>query len=53
MTMKTFAAAALAGLLASGPALADLVIPDLSYRTGPYAAGVRRSRMAIRTISIC
>ncbi len=39
MTMKTFAAAALAGLLASGPALADLVIPDLSYRTGPYAAG--------------
>ncbi len=39
MKMKTFAAAALAGLLASGPALADLVIPDLSYRTGPYAAG--------------
>ncbi len=39
MKMKTFAAAALAGLLASGPALAELVIPDLSYRTGPYAAG--------------
>ena len=39
MKMKTFAAAALAGLMATGPALADLVIPDLSYRTGPYAAG--------------
>ena len=32
-------AAAVAGTLAAGPALADLVIPDLSYRTGPYAAG--------------
>ncbi|SEW40723.1 amino acid/amide ABC transporter substrate-binding protein, HAAT family [Cognatiyoonia koreensis] len=39
MKMKTLAAAALAGVLASGPALAELVIPDLSYRTGPYAAG--------------
>ena len=39
MKMKTLAAAALAGTLATGPALADLVIPDLSYRTGPYAAG--------------
>ncbi|XDA98050.1 ABC transporter substrate-binding protein [Sulfitobacter sp. LCG007] len=29
---------ALGALLATGPALADLVIPDLSYRTGPYAA---------------
>ena len=29
---------AMAALLA-GPAVADLVIPDLSYRTGPYAAG--------------
>ncbi|NBD28817.1 MAG: ABC transporter substrate-binding protein [Alphaproteobacteria bacterium] len=39
--MKTtkLAALALAGALASGPALAELVIPDLSYRTGPYAAG--------------
>ena len=39
MKMKTFAAAALAGLLPPGPPLAQLVIPDLSYRTGPYAAG--------------
>ena len=38
MKMKTFAGAALAGLLATGPALAELVLPDLSYRTGPYAA---------------
>ena len=30
--------AAICALLA-GPATADLVIPDLSYRTGPYAAG--------------
>ena len=29
---------ALAGVLAAGPALADLVFPSLSYRTGPYAA---------------
>ena len=35
---KTTMCAALAALLA-GPAAADLVIPDLSYRTGPYAAG--------------
>ena len=34
----TIMGAAMAALLA-GPALADLVIPDLSYRTGPYAAG--------------
>ncbi len=39
MKMKTLAAMALAGTLAAGPALAELVIPDLSYRTGPYAAG--------------
>ena len=39
MTMKTLAAMALAGAMAAGPALAELVIPDLSYRTGPYAAG--------------
>ncbi len=39
MKMKTLAAAALAGALATGPAMADLVIPDLSYRTGPFAAG--------------
>ncbi|GFE66336.1 ABC transporter substrate-binding protein [Litoreibacter roseus] len=34
LTTLTFAAA-----VAASPALADLVIPDLSYRTGPYAAG--------------
>jgi len=30
---------AAAGAAAATPALADLVFPDLSYRTGPYAAG--------------
>ena len=30
---------ALATAMAAGPALADLVIPDLHYRTGPFAAG--------------
>ena len=39
MTMKTIGAAVLAAALTAGPAAADLVIPDLSYRTGPYAAG--------------
>ncbi|TCP61671.1 amino acid/amide ABC transporter substrate-binding protein (HAAT family) [Rhodovulum bhavnagarense] len=33
------ASVALGALLAASPALADLVFPDLSYRTGPYAAG--------------
>lgn len=32
-------ATALVALLAAGPAMADLVFPSLSYRTGPYAAG--------------
>ncbi|MDO5648456.1 ABC transporter substrate-binding protein [Paracoccus sp. (in: a-proteobacteria)] len=27
-----------AGLMAAAPALADLVVPNLSYRTGPYGA---------------
>ncbi|MBO9434488.1 ABC transporter substrate-binding protein [Ruegeria sp. R13_0] len=36
---KTLATMALGALMAAGPAMADLVIPDLSYRTGPYAAG--------------
>ncbi|WP_050930690.1 ABC transporter substrate-binding protein [Aestuariivita boseongensis] len=31
--------AALAALMAAGPAMADLVFPSLSYRTGPYASG--------------
>lgn len=39
MKYNKMAAAALACSLAAGPAAADLVIPDLSYRTGPYAAG--------------
>ncbi|SLN43748.1 hypothetical protein PSA7680_02212 [Pseudoruegeria aquimaris] len=30
---------ALTGLMAAAPAMADLVFPSLSYRTGPYAAG--------------
>ena len=37
---KTFAALAVAALMAGAvPASADLMIPNLSYRTGPYAAG--------------
>ena len=30
---------ALTALMAAGPAMADLVFPSLSYRTGPYASG--------------
>ena len=38
--MKTkLATLALAAAVAASPAAADLVFPDLSYRTGPYAAG--------------
>jgi len=37
--MKKLATMALATAMAAGPALADLVIPDLHYRTGPFAAG--------------
>ncbi len=37
--MKKLATIAVAGAMAASPALADLVFPDLSYRTGPYAAG--------------
>jgi branched-chain amino acid transport system substrate-binding protein len=32
-------ALALGAMMATGPAMAELVFPDLSYRTGPYAAG--------------
>ena len=39
MKMKQLAAMALTATLAAGVASAELVIPDLSYRTGPYAAG--------------
>ncbi|WP_271950686.1 ABC transporter substrate-binding protein [Ruegeria faecimaris] len=38
--MKTkLATLALGAMMAAGPAMADLVFPSLSYRTGPYAAG--------------
>ncbi len=30
---------ALSALMAAGPAMAELVIPSMSYRTGPFAAG--------------
>ena len=38
MKLTKLAALAIAGTLAAGPVLADLVFPSLSYRTGPYAA---------------
>ena len=38
MKSRKLAALAVAATLASGSALADLVFPSLSYRTGPYAA---------------
>ena len=37
--MKKLGIATIAALMAAGPALADLVFPSLSYRTGPFAAG--------------
>lgn len=37
--MKKLALIALASTICAGPVMADLVIPDLHYRTGPYAAG--------------
>ncbi len=39
MNVKHIAGIALAGMMAAAPALADLVIPSVGYRTGPYAAG--------------
>lgn len=39
MKLTKLAALAIGAAVAAGPALAELVIPDLSYRTGPYAAG--------------
>ncbi|MEP3881855.1 MAG: ABC transporter substrate-binding protein [Lentilitoribacter sp.] len=39
MKMKSLIALALSSAFIATPAAADLVIPDLSYRTGPYAAG--------------
>ena len=38
MKMK-FTALAAAAMMAAAPAMADLVVPNLSYRTGPYAPG--------------
>ena len=35
---KTIFGAAVAAVMAAGPAMADLTIVDTSYRTGPYAA---------------
>ena len=37
--MRRLLTLALGAVVAAGPALADLVFPDLHYRTGPYAAG--------------
>jgi len=39
MKFQPLTAVALTAALASGTATADLVLPDLSYRTGAYAAG--------------
>ncbi len=36
--MKKLATYTIAALMAAAPAMADLVFPSLSYRTGPYAA---------------
>ncbi|SDZ05733.1 amino acid/amide ABC transporter substrate-binding protein, HAAT family [Jannaschia faecimaris] len=37
--MKKLGTLTVAAVMAAAPAMAELVIPDLSYRTGPYAAG--------------
>ena len=39
MKFKRLAAATIAGVMAAAPVMADLVIPGLFYRTGPYAVG--------------
>lgn len=39
MKFTKLAAMVAAGVMAAAPALADLVMPSLSYRTGPYAVG--------------
>ena len=39
MNLKTLTALTLSSVLAVTAAKADLVMPDLSYRTGPYASG--------------
>ncbi|MDO5620936.1 MAG: ABC transporter substrate-binding protein [Paracoccus sp. (in: a-proteobacteria)] len=35
---KTFVTLTVGAIMAAAPALADLVVPNLSYRTGPYGA---------------
>ncbi len=37
--MKRMIGMTVAAMIAAAPAMAELVIPDLSYRTGPFAAG--------------
>ncbi len=37
--MKKLATLTIGAIMAAAPAMADLVFPSLSYRTGPYAAG--------------
>ena len=37
--MKRLITAAAVAMMTAAPAMAELVIPDLSYRTGPFAAG--------------
>mgnify|MGYP002640223354 FL=1 len=39
MKLNKLAALAVTATMAAAPVMAELVIPDLSYRTGPYAAG--------------
>ncbi len=39
MKLHTLLTGAVMASLVAAPAAADLVLPDLSYRTGPYAAG--------------
>ncbi|PLS21893.1 ABC transporter substrate-binding protein [Neptunicoccus cionae] len=39
MKFTKLAAAAVAAVITAAPVMADLVVPSLSYRTGPYAAG--------------
>ena len=36
--MKKLLTATAVAMMAAAPAMADLVFPSLSYRTGPYAA---------------
>ena len=38
MNLKKLAIAAAVTVTAAAPALAELVVPSLTYRTGPYAA---------------